>query len=288
MAVVYSPSIIVHGGAGPIKDDSLAARLEGCKAAALAGWAILQQGGAALDAVEAAVVGLEDNPLFNAGTGSTLNSLGKIEMDAAIMEGHSLRAGAVAAVSGVKNPINLARRVLEDGRHILLAGEGALLFARQIGFPECAPESLIVESEKKRWQSKHGTVGAVAFDSAGRLAVATSTGGIFNKLPGRVGDSPLIGCGTYADDYGAASCTGQGEAIMRLVLAKSAVDFLHEADGIEAQTAARMAIAHLEERLQSTGGIILIDRSGKIGYARSTSHMPVGWVLSGDEIGIDS
>ena len=288
MAVVYSPSIIVHGGAGPIKDDSLAARLEGCKAAALAGWAILQQGGAALDAVEAAVVGLEDNPLFNAGTGSTLNSLGKIEMDAAIMEGHSLRAGAVAAVSGVKNPINLARRVLEDGRHILLAGEGALLFARQIGFPECAPESLIVESEKKRWQSKHGTVGAVAFDSAGRLAVATSTGGIFNKLPGRVGDSPLIGCGTYADDYGAASCTGQGEAIMRLVLAKSTVDFLHEVDDIEAQTAARMAIAHLEERLQSTGGIILIDRSGKIGYARSTSHMPVAWVLSGDKIGMDS
>jgi L-asparaginase / beta-aspartyl-peptidase len=288
MAIVCSPSIIVHGGAGPIKDDSLAARLEGCKAAALAGWAILQQGGAALDAVEAAVVGLEDNPLFNAGTGSTLNSLGKIEMDAAIMEGHSLRAGAVAAVSGVKNPINLARRVLEDGRYILLAGEGALLFARQIGFPECAPEALLVESEKKRWQSKHGTVGAVAFDSAGRLAVATSTGGIFNKLPGRVGDSPLIGCGTYADGYGAASCTGQGEAIIRLVLAKRAVDFLHEVDNGEAQTAARMAIADLEERLQSTGGIILIDRLGNIGYARNTSHMPVGWVLSGDKIGMDS
>ena len=288
MAIVSSPSIIVHGGAGPVKDDSLAARLEGCKAAALAGWAILQQGGAALDAVEAAVVGLEDNPLFNAGTGSTLNSLGKIEMDAAIMEGHSLRAGAVAAVSGVKNPINLARRVLEDGRYILLAGEGALLFARQIGFPECVPESLIVESEKKRWQSKHGTVGAVAFDSAGRLAVATSTGGIFNKLPGRVGDSPLIGCGTYADGYGAASCTGQGEAIIRLVLAKRAVDFLHEVDNGEAQTAARMAIADLEERLQSTGGIILIDRLGNIGYARNTSHMPVGWVLSGDKIGMDS
>jgi L-asparaginase / beta-aspartyl-peptidase len=275
MAVVYSPSIIVHGGAGPIKDDSLAARLEGCKAAALAGWAILQQGGAALDAVEAAVVGLEDNTLFNAGTGSTLNSLGKVEMGAAIMEGHSLRAGAVAAVSGVKNPIKLARRILEDGRHIMLAGEGALLFARQIGFPECTPEALIVESEKKRWQSKHGTVGAVAFDGAGKLAVATSTGGILNKLPGRVGDTPLIGCGTYANGDGAASCTGQGEAIIRLVLAKRAVDFLHEADDIEAQTAARMAIAHLEERLQSTGGIILIDRSGKIGYARNMSHMPV-------------
>ena len=288
MAFVYSPSIIVHGGAGPIKDDSLAARLEGCKAAALAGWTILRQGGAALDAVEAAVVVLEDNPLFNAGTGSTLNSLGKIEMDAAIMEGHSLRAGAVTAVSGVKNPIKLARRILEDGRHIMLAGEGALLFARQIGFPECALESLLVESEKKRWQSKHGTVGAVAFDSAGRLAVATSTGGIFNKLPGRVGDTPLIGCGTYANGDGAASCTGQGEAIIRLVLAKRAVDFLHEADDIEAQTAARMAIAHLEERLQSTGGIILIDRSGKIGYARNMSHMPVCIIAAPNVVLTDS
>jgi beta-aspartyl-peptidase (threonine type) len=288
MTTKFNPAIIVHGGAGPIKDDSLAARFEGCKAAALAGWTILQQGGTALDAVEAAVVVLEDNPLFNAGTGSTLNSLGKVEMDAAIMEGHSLRAGAVAAVSGVKNPIKLARRVLEDGRHVMLAGEGALLFARQIEFPECAPESLIVESEKEHWQSKHGTVGAVAFDGAGKLAVATSTGGIFNKLPGRVGDSPLIGCGTYANGYGAASCTGQGEAIMRLVLAKSAVDFLHEVDNGEAQSAARTAISDLEERLQSTGGIILIDRWGNIGYARNTSHMPVCWMLSSDEIGVDS
>ena len=135
MAVVYSPSIIVHGGAGPIKDDSLAARLEGCKAAALAGWAILQQGGAALDAVEAAVVGLEDNPLFNAGTGSTLNSLGKVEMDAAIMEGHSLRAGAVAAVSGVKNPIKLARRVLEDGRHVCSQAKARCFSPDKSDFP---------------------------------------------------------------------------------------------------------------------------------------------------------
>ena len=186
-----APSIIVHGGAGPIKDDSLPARLDGCKAAAQAGWQILTQGGSALDAVEAAVVALEDNPLFNAGTGSTLNSLGEVEMDAAIMEGATLRAGAVAAVSGIKNPIRLARRVMEDGRHVMLAGEGALLFAREIGFRECALESLIVDSERQRWESKHGTVGCVAFDRTGTLAVATSTGGIFNKLPGRVGDSPL-------------------------------------------------------------------------------------------------
>jgi len=279
----FEPAIIVHGGAGPIKDESLPARLDGCKAAALTGWQILQQSGSALDAAEAAVVLLEDNPLFNAGTGSTLNSLGNIEMDAAIMESQSLRAGAVAAVSGIKNPIKLARRVMEDGRHVLLAGEGASLFARQIGFPQCAPDALVVEREKNRWESKHGTVGCVAYDSRGMLAVGTSTGGIFNKLPGRVGDSPLIGCGTYADDYGAASCTGNGEAIIRLLLAKSAVDLL--SDGSEAQTAAEMAVGKLEdERIDATGGIILIDRWGKIGYARNTTHMPVCYLSQSDDL----
>lgn len=272
----FNPAIIVHGGAGPIKDDSLPARLEGCKAAAQAGWRILQRGGAAVDAAEAAVVVLEDNPLFNAGTGSTLNSLGKVEMDAAIMEAGSLRVGAVAAVTGITNPIRLARQVMEDGRHIMLAGEGALLFARQIGFPECAPESLIVESERKRWESKHGTVGCVAFDADGKLTAATSTGGIFGKLPGRVGDSPLLGCGTYANHLGAVSCTGNGEAIMRILMARDAVQLLQ--DGIEPREAAHKAIETLEELTGSTGGLILIDRTGKIGYARNTTHMPVCYV----------
>lgn len=282
MSCNFTPAIIVHGGAGPIRDDTLTARLEGCQAAALAGWKILDQGGSATDAAEAAVVALEDNPLFNAGTGSTLNSLGKVEMDAAIMEGPSLRAGSVAAVSGVKNPIQLARRIMEDGRHVMLAGEGALAFARDIGLPECPTESLIVDREKKRWDSKYGTVGCVAFDSAGQLAVATSTGGIFDKLPGRVGDTPLIGCGTYADDYGAASCTGHGEAIIRLVLARNAIRYLQE--GLEAQAAAKMATRDLEdERVQSTGGIVLIDRSGKIGYARNTTHMPVCWIANSNQ-----
>ena len=279
----FTPAIIVHGGAGPIKDESLPARLEGCKAAALAGWKILEEGGASLDAAEAAVVVLEDDPLFNSGTGSTLNSLGKVEMDAAIMDGASLRAGAVAAVSGIKNPIKLARRVMEDGRHVLLAGEGALMFARQVGFPECPPESLIVDRERKRWDSKHGTVGCVAFDSTGKLAVATSTGGIFNKLPGRVGDSPLIGCGTYGDDYGAASCTGHGEAIIRILLARSAVAYLQQ--GSEAQAAANMAMIDLEDdRIRSTGGIILIDRWGQIGYARNTTHMPVCMIIDSGNV----
>lgn len=272
----FFPSIIVHGGAGPIKDGSLQARLDGCQEAALAGWQILVDGGSALAAVEAAVVVLEDNPLFNAGTGSTLNSLGKVETDAAIMAGDTLRAGAVAALSGIKNPIRLARRVMDDGRHVLLAGEGARLFARQIGFPECAPDALIVESERRHWESKHGTVGCVAFDSLGKLAAATSTGGMFNKLPGRVGDSPLIGCGTYADEFGAASGTGHGEAFIRLLLAKRAVGYLET--GSEAASAAQRVISLLDERLKSTGGIILIDRQGKVGYARNSTHMPVCFV----------
>ena len=280
------PSIIVHGGAGPIRDDSLSARLEGCKAAALAGWKILDQGGSATDAAETAVVVLEDNPLFNAGIGSTLNRLGKVEMDAAIMEGQSLRAGSVAAVSRIKNPIKLARRIMEDGRHLMLAGEGALLFARQIGFPECPSESLIVDHRRKSWQDKHGTVGCVAVDSDGQLAVATSTGGIFDKLPGRVGDSPLIGCGTYADGYGAASCTGDGEAIIRVVLAKSAVDMLKA--GADPQTAVEEAVALLAARTGSSVGLILIDSQGKIAYARNTTHMPVCWATAPGRIELDS
>jgi L-asparaginase / beta-aspartyl-peptidase len=282
----FNPSIIVHGGAGPIRDDSLPARLEGCKAAALAGWKILEQGASATDAAEAAVVVLEDDPIFNAGTGSTLNSLGKVEMDAAIMEGHSLRAGSVAAVTGVKNPIKLARRIMDDGRHVMLAGEGALMLAREIGFPECPPETLIVDREKKRWESKHGTVGCVAFDSSGKLAVATSTGGIFDKLPGRVGDSALIGCGTYASEFGAVSCTGHGEAIIRVLMARDAVQLLQ--DGIEPAEAARMAIENLEELTGSTGGLILIDRHGKIGYARNTTHMPWCWIMNSGQPKTDS
>jgi beta-aspartyl-peptidase (threonine type) len=278
----YLPAIIVHGGAGSIKDDSLPARLEGCRAAALAGWQILKGGEPSLAAVEAAVVELEDNPLFNAGTGSTLNTLGKVEMDAAIMEGDSLRAGAVAALTGIKNPIKLARRVLEDGRHVMLAGDGALLFAREIGFPECSPESLVVERERTRWESRHGTVGCVAFDASGKLAVATSTGGIFKKLPGRVGDSPLIGCGTYANDFAAVSCTGHGEAIIRVVLAKATVDMV--SSGTHSQSAAQQAMELLALKTQSSGGLIVIDRHGKIGHARNTTHMPVCAITGTEEV----
>lgn len=282
----FARAIIVHGGAGPIRDDSLPARLEGCRAAAVAGWKILEQGGSALNAVEASVAALEDNPLFNAGTGSTLNRLGKVEMDAAIMDGSTLRAGAVAAVSGIKNPIRLARRILEDGRHVMLAGEGAVGFAREIGFPACAPESLVVQRERTRWEEKHGTVGCVAFDAGGALAVATSTGGIFNKLPGRVGDSPLIGCGTYANDRGGVSCTGHGEAIIRVVLAKTATEFLK--DGADAAAAAKRAVDWLAAKTGSIGGLILIDRQGGVGYARNTEHMPVCAITGPAQVLLDS
>lgn len=281
-----APAIIVHGGAGSIKDDSLPRRLDGCREAALACWDILQQKGSALDAVEAAVVALEDNPLFNAGTGSTLNSLGQVEMDAAIMEGGTLRAGGVAAVQGIKNPIKLARRIMEDGRHVLLAGEGARLFARQIGFLEVAPESLIAEPERKRWQDKHGTVGCVALDCTGRIAVATSTGGIFNKLPGRIGDSPLPGCGTYSNEFGAASCTGHGEAIMRILMAHAALDFLRA--GIEPMESAKRAVTLLANKTGSTGGLIVIDRQGHIGYARNTERMPVCCVTDDATVRVES
>ena len=261
-------------------------RLAGCREAALAGWSILQQNGSSLAAAEAAVTALENNPLFNAGTGSALNSLGQIEMDAAIMEGSTLRAGAVGAVRGIKNPIQLARLIMEDGRHIMLAGEGALLFARQIGFPECSPESLIVEREKKRWEEKHGTVGAVALDAHGELVAATSTGGIFNKLPGRIGDSPVIGCGTYANEFGGVSCTGHGEAIMRVLMAKCGLDFLES--GVDPQAAAARAVALLAEKTQSTAGLIMIDSQGRIGYARNTERMPVAFISAGSGVVHDS
>src|SRR5688572_1532853 len=280
------PAVIVHGGAGPIRDDSLPERLDGCKAAALAAWDILAQNGSALDAAEAAVMILEDNPLFNAGTGSTLNQAGAVEMDAAIMDGDSLRVGAVAAVQRIKNPIKLVRRVLDDGRHVMLAGEGALMFAREIGFPLYSPESLIAEHERKRWAEKHGTVGCVVLDTNGKIAVATSTGGIFNKLPGRIGDSPLPGCGTYADDRGGVSCTGWGEAIIRVVLGKTAIDFL--AEGIDPNAATRKSLALLEAKTGAQAGLIMIDCHGRIGYARNTTHMPVCFIRDDQSIALDS
>lgn len=276
-----NPLIVVHGGAGRIPEEEWGERREGCRKAALAGWQCLVQGGSALDAVEQAVALLEDDPVFNAGRGSVLNAAGEVEMDASLMEGGMLRAGAVGAVRNIRNPIRLARRVLEDGRHVLLVGEGAGRFARQVGSEECPPEQLITDRQRARWQAMQGsdvgTVGAVAWDGGGGIAAATSTGGLLGKRVGRVGDSALIGCGTYGDGLlGAASATGNGEAIIRVVLAKTAVDLLR--GDCSPSDAARMAIEILQERGLGEGGIILVDRRGQWGYASNAPFMPCAYM----------
>ncbi|MGH8398578.1 MAG: isoaspartyl peptidase/L-asparaginase family protein [Gammaproteobacteria bacterium] len=266
-------AIIVHGGAGEIAPDSVDARLSGCRVAAEAGYAILRNNGSALDAVEAAVVVLENNPLFNAGIGSTLNREGKVETDAAIMDGAGLKAGAVAAVSGIRNPIRLARKVMDASPHILLASEGAYLFAQQHNIETCDPKVLVVPTQRAHWEKEHGTVGAVALDTNGHLAAATSTGGIFNKLPGRVGDTPLIGCGTFANEYGAVSCTGLGEDIIRMTLARQATYLLEQ--GLDAVAAARQAMIHFTAKTHGEAGLIMLDQSGQTGFARNAANMPV-------------
>jgi beta-aspartyl-peptidase (threonine type) len=275
------PTIIVHGGAGA--DSSQAPEFrQGVRAAVAAGWRVLAEGGTALDAVESAVRALEDDPRFNAGRGSVLNRDGTIEMDASIMEGDRLQCGAVAALAGVANPVTVARRVLESRRHVLLVGDGALAFSRSVGIPECDPASLITDRQRKRHVELArkpiapggGTVGAVALDRNGTLAAATSTGGTPGKLPGRVGDSALIGCGTYADSsLGGVSCTGDGEAIIRVVLGHRALRYLKDAD--DPDYAAKVAVDLLVEEGGGQGGLILIDWRGRPGYATSTRLMPV-------------
>jgi L-asparaginase / beta-aspartyl-peptidase len=275
--VARVPALIVHGGAGADPSDAAEMRA-GVQAAVLAGWRGLAENGHALDAVEAAVRVLEDDPIFNAGRGSVLTSAGTVEMDASIMEGDRLGCGAVAAVNRVSNPVTLARRVLDDGRHVLLVAEGAHTFARSAGLPECDPASLITERQRTRLAARgRGTVGAVALDRHGTVAAATSTGGMVGKRPGRVGDSALIGCGTYADStLGGVSCTGSGEAIIRVVLARRALDFLKEAD--DPDYAAKVAVDLLVEEGRGEGGLILVDWRGRVGYAQSTRLMPVAWM----------
>jgi len=293
-------SLIVHGGAWDIPAEAADACRAGCRHALEAGWKILSQDGSALDAVEAAVVVLEEDPTFDAGIGSHLNRDGRAQLDAILMDGRTLQAGAVAAVERVRNPIRLARRVLEASEHILLVGAGAELFAAEQGFGLCAPEELIIERERRAWEQFHargkvatpclpgaghqhpaafGTVGAVARDARGNLASGTSTGGTCCKFPGRVGDSPLVGCGCYADDEaGAVSCTGAGEAIMRVVLAKAAADLLRA--GSPAQEAAQACVELLAKRTGGKGGLILLDRAGNPGFAFNTSGMACGYVAA--------
>ena len=289
----FKPAIIVHGGAGerpPDGDEADAAR-RGCEAAVAAGMTLLSAGGSALDAVQAAVQQLENDPQFNAGVGSCLTREGTIEMDAAIMCGEALRLGAVAAVAGVRNPIVLARRVLEAGEHAMLVGAGALAFARELGVDLVPPDfhvtdkarrQLAVELARRQLPAAvphrgSGTVGAVALDRFGHVAAATSTGGMIGKRVGRVGDSPIFGAGTYADDQaGAASATGHGERIMQVLLTKTAVDQLRA--GAPPSEAAAAAIAAMFARTGGIGGIILVDRQGRLGYSCNSRSM--AWAAS--------
>jgi beta-aspartyl-peptidase (threonine type) len=273
-------TLVVHGGAGDHRPETLAAREAALTRALDRGWAILAAGGTALDACQEAIVELEDEPVFDAGLGAHLNRDGRVELDAILMDGATLAAGAVGAVERIRNPILLARRILADGRHILIAGAGAELFAIEHGMSLCNPGELITDSERARWreskaQASHGTVGAVACDATGSIAAGTSTGGTFLKHPGRIGDSPLVGCGCYADNLSAAvSCTGHGESIMKVVMAKAAADLV--ATGHMPQAAADRALQVMTDRTGRNGGLILVDRTGAAGAAFSTAKMPWG------------
>jgi len=278
------PALIVHGGAGVGSAGLSRAQRGGCLAAVNTGWQVLARGGSALDSVCAAVAVLEDDPAFNAGVGSCLTSQGTVEMDASVMAGTSLRAGAGALVRTLRHPIDLARAVLDDGRHVLLAGTDADAFGTARGLQTCSPETFITPRQRRRWQAaadagadSAGTVGAAAVDRSGYVAAATSTGGLLNKRPGRIGDSAIIGAGTYADDrLGAASATGDGEAIMRIALAKLVVDGLR--DGAAPADAARSAIRTLAGRTGASGGVIVVDRLGRFAQAHNTPYMIFGYM----------
>ena len=286
-------ALAVHGGAWNIPDREIEAHAEGVRLALESGWRALRRGRGALGVVEHVVRLLEDDPTFNAGRGSHLDASGALRMDASIMEGRSLRAGAVGAIAGVRHPVSVARLVMTRSRHVLLIGDPARRFARRHGAELCATRDLLVGRERARYhrvrrgerslvdlefharrRRPHGTVGAVAVDSGGRLAAATSTGGTQDKAPGRLGDSPIVGAGTYADDrLGAASSTGWGESILRVLLAKCAVDAL--ARRRAPHLAGRVAIRALA-RIGGFGGVVLLDRDGRAAAVFNTPRMARG------------
>ncbi|MGC1797409.1 MAG: isoaspartyl peptidase/L-asparaginase [Candidatus Acidiferrales bacterium] len=298
------PSLIIHGGAWNIPDEAVEDCRAGIRRALEAGWKILSAGGSATDAVESSIVILEDDPTFDAGFGAHLNTEGHVQLDAIIMDGATLKAGSVAAVECVRPPIRLARQIMEHSEHMMLVAAGAEKFAAEHGLALCAPEDLIHERERVAWgrclEDSHaaehhvghesGTVGAVALDQHGRLIAGTSTGGTCCKLPGRVGDSPLIGCGCYADsESGGVSCTGHGEGIMKIVMAKMASDLLRDQRVLVphrevagplsfAQAVADACVRKLAHRAHTTGGLILLDREGHPAAAFNTARMAYGYV----------
>jgi len=303
----HAPVLLIHGGAWAIPADAAPAHEAGVRNALETGYDILSLGGSALDAVEAAVSVLEDDPTFDAGRGSFLTADGRVQLDALLMDGGRMKAGGVACVERLRNPIQAARLVLEKSPHVYFVGPGAEQFAHSHGMTLIDNADLVLDRERQRLaraqerqaagladhtftgleddkdpetaivsqMDSHDTVGAVALDSSGNLAAATSTGGTLNKTPGRVGDSSLIGCGCYADNLSAAvSLTGWGEPIMKLVLGKWATDRV--ASGTAPDIAAREAIAYLFNRLGGHGGIILLGPDGRFGLAHNTPAMAWG------------
>ena len=279
-------TIIVHGGAKTITDDKVAANNAGCTAAVEAGWAVLISGGSAAEAVEAAIRVLETDQTFNASLGATLNSDGEVELDAAIMEG-SLSWGAVAAVQGIRHPISVARQVMDDKPRLLVA-RGAERFAVDSGAEMCKKENLITNEQWQEWKEdqkvidRPNTVGCVALDASGILAAGTSTGGTTKQQQGRVGDTALVGSGLYADNkLGGCSTTGDGESIIPVLLAKTAIDFLSE--DRHPEEAAQMAIDTLVSKVKGEAGCILIDRQGRVGWAYNSSHMACAYMTEGQD-----
>lgn len=309
----HEPAVVVHGGAWCIPDEAVAESRLGVKSAARNAMRVLLDGGSAVDAVQAAVMAMEDNPVFHAGNGSSLNANGDVEMDAVIMDGRDLNAGAVAGVQNIANPVKLARLVMEKTPHNLLVGAGANEFATQEGIETVPTEQLVTKTSKDELEAVRGkfdvtvndlynrrstptaqkddkateksgvaadanrvgcdTVGAVAIDRLGNVAFATSTGGITGKRPGRVGDSPIIGQGGYADNLvGAVSATGHGESIAKVCLSHHAITLMRQ--GIDGQKAAEESLKNMHERLGSCGGLIVVDcYTGKMAHYCTSERM---------------
>jgi len=308
MSNISSYSLMVHGGAGAldnVKDDKTAFRyLESIRRTLEHGRDVMELGGSALQAVEACASILEDDPVFNAGCGSVLNENGKVEMDAAIMDGRDLSAGAVAAVDNIANPVQLARLVMSESEHVMLISEGAMRFADHCSM-ERVPEDYFYttdrveqlrqarlqhkvmldhdDSDADSEDQKYGTIGAIARDPLGNLAAATSTGGIVNKRMGRVGDSPIIGAGVYADNETCAvSATGFGEDFMRSVISKTISDFMYM-KGMDAKQATEAGIEYLVRKVKGRGGVIVIDKDGNCSSGFTTKKMIHGWIEKGGE-----
>jgi L-asparaginase / beta-aspartyl-peptidase len=287
------PVVLVHGGAGQWEDADHASVLDGIHEAVAQAWELLRDGASALDTVERAVSVLEDHPLFDAGVGSFLNAAGEVEMDALIADGNTLRFGAVAAVRHIRNPISLAKLILTETKHRFFVGDGAELLAQQHGVElvpniEFVTEANLNDFRQRRAQEsveKHlGTVGAVCLDQQGHVASATSTGGSRHKPKGRVGDTPVMGAGGYADDrQGAVSATGVGEDILRFLLSKVVADNM--TDIVDAEEACHLSIGQMAERMSSPEvGLIAVDFKGRIGAAHTTPFMPIGWADSDGNI----